>query len=609
MSNSNEHAEPTADSRVERQPLSRRRKWPFRLLAIGMSLAPLLLLELGLRIGGFGYETKLIVRAPHTASNTTFQFNPPADRAYYGPVDLSGPEPRHFEISKPDSVYRIVVVGGSTVAGFPYPFELAFPKHLEVILQRQLPDTRFQVLNAGITAINSFSEVDVVRQAVKCEPDLIVMHSGHNEFYGPGGSASNSSSLTPALYPVLQAVRRQRAFQLITSLIPRRTDAHLFETLPADIAIPLDGQVLKDTQARYRSNLEKIVRIAKHSRIPIVLSTVSSNLRDLSPLQTTSGVVLTEREAQEQQQQLKKAMRHMSYKKYELALEQLTQALRIDSSHPLLTYRRAQCLELLERHEEAAAAYALAADLDGCRLRAPSSFANVVREVAANEPGGVYFCDVATRFQSVSRFAAPGSDLFLEHVHYNLEGNWQAARSLAECIVEDVIGSAWNAERLPDNQRRDTLLQVTPFDHLVADAQTVGMLEISPFSLSPARDEEAKVVQNRWRSTYETLSQADQRLFTNQSLESMTHNVLLVMGHAYLLSGREGRALGSFQRHIARRPWDAAGYVGAVMALRAQGKSSDAQEVLDRVREITPNDPQVRQLLESQRRRSEGEAR
>ena len=110
---------PVARPVRSRKEWSRRKKWSFRLLAIGVSLLPLLLLELGLRIGGFGYETKLIVKAPHTASNTKFQFNPPTDRAYYGPVDLSGPEPRHFEIPKPDSIYRIVVVGGSTVAGFP----------------------------------------------------------------------------------------------------------------------------------------------------------------------------------------------------------------------------------------------------------------------------------------------------------------------------------------------------------------------------------------------------------------------------------------------------------------------------------------------------------
>ncbi|MBC8354841.1 MAG: hypothetical protein H8E66_22925 [Planctomycetes bacterium] len=596
MNSDNARDSPTVNSRTS---ISSRRKWLFRLLAISISLAPFVLLELALRLFGYGYDTRLMIKAPYAASTTTYEFNAPVDRAYYGPEDLPGPEPRQFELQKPESTYRIVVVGGSTVAGFPYPFELALPRHLEVILGQQLPEMQFEVLNAGITSINSFSEVDVVRQAVACNPDLIVVHSGHNEFYGPGGSASTSSSLTPTLYPLIQTLRRQRSFQLALSMIPRRTDSHLIETLPADIAIPLDGKVFNSTQTRYRANLQKIVAIANRSQIPIVLSSVPSNLRDLSPLQTNSSLTRTEGEADEQASQLKEARRHFSYKKFDLALKTLTEARRVDPTHPLLAYRQAQCFEILERHAEAADAYTLAADLDGCRFRAPSSFSNVVREVANDEPAGVHFCDVAAQFQGVSRFPAPGSDLFLEHVHYNLNGHWQAARFLAECIVEEVLGKSWHAERLPDDQQRDRLLQITPFDHLVADAQTVGILGVWPFRLSSRRDEEAKLVQDRWRVTYAALPHVDQELFPNQTLESMTQNVLIVMGNAYLSSGQEKLALASFERHILRRPWDASGYVGAVISYRAQRKLSEAQEVLDRVVKIAPNDPRVQKLLKT----------
>ncbi|MEO8495110.1 MAG: tetratricopeptide repeat protein [Planctomycetota bacterium] len=580
-----------------RPRISPRRKWLFRLLAISISLAPLVVLELTLRLSGYGYDTRLIVAAPDAASDATFEFNGSTDRAYYGLADLPGPEPRPFEIPKPQSTYRIVVVGGSTVAGFPYPFELALPKHLEIILGAQLPEMRFEVLNAGITSINSFSEVDIVRQVVACAPDLIVVHSGHNEFYGPGGSASTSSNFTPALYPLMQTLRRQRSVQLGLSLLPRRTDSHLVETLPADIAIPLDGEVFSRTQARYRDNLQQIVAIAKRAQIPIVVSSVPSNLRDLSPLQTNSYLTLSASETEKQTALFKEAMRHISYQKYDLALQKLTEARTVDPAHPLLAYRQAQCLEMLERRGEATNAYAQAADLDGCRFRAPSSFANIVREVAKRDPAGVYFCDVAAQFQSITQFPAPGRDLFLEHVHYNVSGHWQAARFLAECIVDQVLGKAWDAQRLPSDRQRDALLHITPFDHLVADAQTVGILGVWPFNLSPGRGEEAELVQSRWRATYAELTEFDRGLFTSQPLENMTQNVLLVMGHAYLAAGRESLALAAFQRHIQRRPWDAAGYVGAVMTLRAQGKLEEAQEVLDRLKMIAPDSPQVQVLI------------
>ena len=587
----------TGDSRAARRPLSQRRKWCFRLLAIGAAIGPFLLLEIGLRIGGFGYETKFIVKASPTDSRTAFKFNPPADRAYYGPEDLAGPEPRHFEIPKPPAVYRIVVVGGSTVAGFPYPFELALPRHLEVILRQQQPTTDFEVLNAGITSINSFSELDIVRQVVACKPDLIVVHSGHNEFYGPGGSASTAGSVAPALNPLLRATRRQRSFQLLVSMFPKPTDAQLLETLPADTAIQLDGGIFERTRVRFRSNLEKIVATAKQGGIPILLSTVPCNLRDLSPLQTDSYRSLTAGEAERQAAQLKEVARHLSYQKYDLALQTLTAARRADPTHPLLAFHQARCLDNLDRHEEAAAAYTEAADLDGCRLRAPSSFGQVVRDVAEHRPNGVYFCDVASQFRNVSRLAAPGNDLFLEHVHYNFVGTWQAARILAECIVQEVFQTAWNSERLPDDQQRDRLLHVTPFDHLVADAQTIGLLGVQPFSLSPERENEVQVAQERWRSTYGRLPKLDQELFTGQTLQSMTDNVLIVMGNAYLSVGRNDLASASFERHIRRRPWDVSGYVGAVLSLRAQGKLNEAEEILDQATVRAPNDPRIRDLL------------
>lgn len=573
---------------------SSKRTWLFRVLAVSISLLPFVLFEMTLRLCGYGYNTELITSVPDVATPTTCQFNADAGRAYYSQQGLSGPEPRHFNIPKHEGVFRIVVVGGSTVAGFPYPFELSFPRHLEVILELQLPDQRFEILNAGITSINSFSEVDVVRQVLRSEPDLIVVHSGHNEFYGPGGSASTSSNLAPAIYPFMQALRRQRSFQLVSSLASVQANSHLISTLPADVSIPLGGEVYQATQSRYRNNLRKIVDLAERADVPLMLSTVPANLRDLSPLQPASSAELTEQETEERDSNLKLAMKHVSYKRFAAALEALRQAEQIDPHHPLLVYRQAQCLEMLNEFNEAAKAYALAADLDGCRFRAPSSFAEIVQEVVSSRPHGVYFCDVKSHFESISQYAAPGNDLFLEHVHYNLEGHWQAATSLAKCIVSDVLNESWKPNRLPDDRRRDGLLHVTAFDHLVADAQTIGILEVWPFTLSPAHQDEAKVVVDRWRSTYTELPKLDQQLFTNQSLENMAQNVLVVMGYAYLSADRESLALGSFQRHIARRPWDTAGYIGAVLTLRSQGNLTEAQKVLEQASEIFPR---IREML------------
>jgi len=567
----------------DRRPRSargQRRRWGFRLAAIVLALLPFVLLELTLRWLGIGHDTRLVVGAATPAAPRAFRFNPATDRAYYGVEDLWGPDPRPFELPKPAGTYRIVVVGGSSVAGFPYPFELALPKQLEVVLQRQLPERRFEVLNAGMIAITSISEIDIARQALDCQPDLIVVHSGHNEFYGPGGSASNFGSLTPTLYPVLQFFKRQRAFQLLFALVQepaKAQKAQLIEALPADVAIPLSGPIFESTRQRYQSNLTRLVELVKQSKTPVLVSTAPSNLRDLAPLQPTRDAAAAK--------YLLEADKRISYREYDQALATLAEGRLAAPADPLLVYRQAQCLESLGRAAEAAEAYSLAADLDGCRFRAARPFLEVVRQVAAAEQ--IHFCDVDQQLKARSRFAAPGSDFFLEHVHYNVEGTWQAASILGRCIVEDVLHEPWRPERHPDHTTRDALLGLTPLDYLAADSLTMIVFDAWPFNLSSGRDREMELLKARLAANYSQLDPLERELFGNLGMTALEQHLWHAMGAAWLRAGHTDRALAAFQRHIERRPWDPLGYEGAAATLKAQGKQAEADALLQRASQVT----------------------
>jgi len=504
-----------------------RRLWLFRCAAIALSLLPLVVLEIGLRILGYGHDARLVVPATGSTAPGTHRLNPGVDRAYFGSMDLLGPEPRPFLLPKPQGLYRILVVGGSTVAGFPYPFELALPRQLQVVLEQQSPDRRFEVLNAGITAINTGSEVDIVRQAVAAEPDLIIVHSGHNEFYGPGGEASTASGLAPRLYPLLRVLRRLRVFQLGSSLVARPLQGHPLETLPADIAI--------------------------------LLTTVPGNLRDQSPMQSLSRQDLTEPQQREQDERCKAAARHSSYGEYDAALAALQSARRLDPTSAILAYREAQCLEMLGRAGEAAEAYVLAGDLDGCRFRAPSAFQAAVRRVASEGRGGVQFCDVAGRLHAQSKLPVPGDDFFLEHVHYNLEGTWRVALILGEFIHKEVLWTEWRPERVATEERRDALLGVTPVDHLAADTLALMAVQAWPLRLAPDSAIQIDRVRARLRRDYALLSPLDRKVFADLSLDAIQQDLLVGMAGGYRAAGREDLAQEMLRRHGLRRPWDTPG--------------------------------------------------
>ncbi len=567
------------DSRPgHRRGRSRRRTWLFRGASIGLALLPFVLIEVVLRTCGVGHDTTLVVPYPAPQAAGVARLNPAADRIYYGVEDLWGPDPRPFQLDKPDGTFRVVVIGGSTVAGFPFPFELALPKQLEVVLTAQVPDRKFEVLNVGMTAITSSHEVHNLAQSLACRPDLIVVHTGHNEFYGPGGSASTANRLTSRIPSLTRFIKRQRSFQLLLSLAQRPTSSHLVSTLPADIGIPLDGPLFEFTQQRFRTNLESMADAARDAGIPIVFSTVPSNLRDMAPLQPTAREATLAR--------LTEIDRLMSYREYASAWKTITDARREAPVDALLTYRAAQCLEELGRATEAAQAYRLAADLDGCRLRAATPMLDVVGEVARSRQPGVFYCDVAAKLQDRSQLAAPGADFFLEHVHYNLEGTWQVATILAESIVTDVLGATWDQGRVPDAERRDELLGATSLDRLAADSLTVVLFDAWPFTLSPARDAERRSVGARLTDRFQAMDAGQREQFANLGLDAMHQHLWLAMGNAWLAAGDAEASANALARHIRRRPWEAAGYEAAARALAAQGKQGEAAAMRQRADEL-----------------------
>jgi tetratricopeptide (TPR) repeat protein len=556
--------------------------------AVLLAVLPFILLEVGLRLAGYGYDTQLVTRFPPSKNPQVQALNSAVDRAYFGRGDLPGPEARPFRLPKPPGTFRIVVVGGSSVLGFPFPSELSFPRQLEVILQAQNPDRRFEVLNAGIVAITSFSEVDIARQAENCSPDLIVIHSGHNEFYGVGGLASTAGGTFNSLYPLLEAIRRQRIFQLGASFVSQPIDKHLPEVLPADIEIPLRGPTVAAAEKYYRENLEQIARQAALARVPLVLTTIPANLRDLSPMSSLRATTLTAELESQQAERLHKIEQHISYQEYEQALEQLELCRQLEPQRAVLAYRRAQCLEKLQRRDEARQAYREAADADGCRLRAPSQFERIVRETAARHTPAVLFCDVAEQLQSRSALAAPGNDFFLEHVHYNLEGHWTIALILAEYIQSAVLQAAWQPERVPDPQRRAALLGLTPFDPMLGDTMASMILQVWPLKLSPDSAHQAEYFADRLRAGYAGLNDLDKKLFAELSLPVMQHDLVLAMGLGYRNAGELDKALRMFELHMHRRPWDVRGYEQAAAVLEQKGQLARAVEVLDSMQRLVP---------------------
>ncbi|HRA86530.1 MAG TPA: hypothetical protein PK992_00610 [Planctomycetaceae bacterium] len=539
---------------------SKRRLWCFRIAALVFPFAIILMAEVLLATFDVGNDLSLFVKVPGDPEILDYQVNLRAEESYFAGRQLAGPEPKRFDIPKPDDVYRIVIVGGSTVLGFPYPPELAFPRQIEVLLNQQNSDGKFEIINLGMVAINSFSVEDVVKQSVAMQPDLIIVHTGHNEFYGPGGVASTTGTAFRSQFLLATKVRRLRLFQLIASgLVDEPSDQKdLMEELPASVTIPHDGPMFKQAEESYRENLERMIATASAAKIPIVLSTVASNLSGHSPVSFLLPEHLDPQDMEHWRVFFDKGRELTVAKSWQEGLEQLKQAESISNDSSLLHYRMGQCLAGLERYPESRKKFELARDLDGCRFRAPGSFRGIVRDVARQTTlSNVFFVDSAEQLAIEAGPAALGSNCFLEHVHYNLDGHRRLAIILSRFVQEQVLKRQWNVASIPADSKIDELLGLLPEDRLSGLSYALKVMNVFPMTKTFDVNVHRDTIAAKIRQEFGLLEMDQQQVFANLSLDDMAGRLAAALGDHFHDQRQFTRELFYRRCDQIRRPWDA----------------------------------------------------
>jgi lysophospholipase L1-like esterase len=87
-------------------------------------------------------------------------------------------------LKKPVNTFRIVVLGGSTVLNREVPYKKNAVRLLEKKLQKEYPDKKIEVINAGKDGYNSeHSLIQYLFNIKDFSPDLIIMWQGINDLY------------------------------------------------------------------------------------------------------------------------------------------------------------------------------------------------------------------------------------------------------------------------------------------------------------------------------------------------------------------------------------------------------------------------------------------
>ena len=564
-----------------RKPARRsRRRWLFRALTLAIVAAGFVGCELLLRLCGFGESYALVVptAAPH--GRLTHRLNPSIDRIYFGNRDLLGPEPRGFFKPKPPGTFRVVFMGASTVIGFPYAPEVAFPRQVESLLEAQRPELDVEVLNAGITAINSFEIADMARGIAAAEPDLILIHAGHNEFYGPGGPGSTILPVAPHWIQEPCQLRRLRLGPLVGRFLPaeRPTVADPLQALPRLIDMRYAGPEFQQAVDNYRHNLTQTITALRRQGIPVLLSTVACNLRHQGPIHNLWPEGLTTAQVQRAEEALATAKRRTANDAPTSAILILAEVEALVGDSASFQFRLGEALARRGDHAAALQAFQRARDLDGCRFRAPAEFGDVVRNlVREQEDPDLTLLDVETLVTDASRDRIPGEDLFLEHVHYNLKGHRLLAREFARAIVEQHWRAAWRDSSALSDPELDDLIGLQPEDSLAGLSFALQAVQTPPLARGLDVREIQATLESEIERVFLTLPTDRRERFADLSLHDMQEDLARALVQRALLTQELDAAYEHAERLVCRKPWSAEAWLLFAHVASRYGRLAEAR--------------------------------
>lgn len=387
---------------------------------------------------------------------------------------------QRFSARKPDGVFRIFCIGGSTTYGHPYQDSTSFCGWLRAMLPKADPTRKWEFINCGGISYASYREALLMEELARYEPDLFIVLSGHNEFLEQrtysqiiampeslrgAGAILGRTRLHAALKSVIDRNRTSpAATNPPAAMLPAEVET-LLERVVGPRAYSRDDELQAQIIAHYRFNLARMADIARSAGAQIIYITPASNLRSCSPFKSEHKPSLSESQITEWESLFQQARRAAAAQQWPEALAAIDQAARIDDRHAALHFLRGHVLLELQRLVEARAAFIRARDEDVCPLRALSPMREALKQVATEQRAP--WLDLDELFERLSPARAPGDDWFLDHVHPTIEGHRQCALALIEILRQTGIahpGPAWTAA-LQTQIKADVESQISPAQH------------------------------------------------------------------------------------------------------------------------------------------------
>lgn len=463
-----------------------KKKIVFKVIAFFLPLLFLILIEVILTISGYGDSYHLFNKVTVENKPDYLIMNSKVAQKYFNNKEFkSDNQSDLFLRKKTDSTFRIFVQGASTVVGFPYYRAGSFPRLLKHRLSQTFPNKNIEVVNTGMTAVNSYTLLDLTDKIIEQEPDLVIIYAGHNEYYGALGVGSyNSFGTHSYLVRSYLFFKNFRFFQLLDNTYskifrnktetPGIGETTLMEVMAKEQRIPYNSKVYLAGLDQFESNLKRILRKYKKNDIPVILSTVVSNEKDVKPFISDSII---------DRNKLIQGIEQNNPEANRLANKNA------DAAYELGKY-------YLQKNKDTAKKYFhIAKELDLLRFRAPKKINEIIMNLSKE-----YDCslvDMEDIFLKHSTQGIIGDELLTEHVHPNVKGNFIMADAFYHKIKKLNFLDNWNNYITFDEAFHD--IPITKIDSLRGKLLIEHLKRSWPYNLKMSK-------QNSFSPDYTTVN-------------------------------------------------------------------------------------------------------
>ncbi len=470
-----------------------------------MPLLLLVVLEIALRICGYGYSTAFFKKLKIGNEDYLVQ-NDDFGLRFFPNEIARNPGVLRMKAKKADGTIRIFIFGESAAMGDPEPAYGA-SRYMEVLLRSRFPDTKFEVVNVAFTAINSHVILPIARECARHDGDIWIIYMGNNEMVGPFGAATVFGLQAPPmpLVKFVTGVQKARVGQLLMALARKFHRSAAQSPSWGGMQMFLESQVAPDNPRKatvyhnFQKNLRDILQAGKTANAKIILNTVAANLKDSPPFASVSNSNLPAADTERFEDALAKARTRESQHDFPEAAKFYEEASRLQPHFADAHYHLAECFLTLTNFQAARARFQSACDNDALPFRADSRINTCIRETAQQFSGaGLFLLDAPEILATNSPANICGQETFYEHVHFTFAGNYKLGRAWAN-QVEKCLAPSTTAKRALDwspQNECDRQLGLTDWNRAFVFQSLIRRFQQPPLSSQSNNAERLAALQN-----------------------------------------------------------------------------------------------------------------